>query len=122
MNTLKTLYTSGDITNIKTAKSALDLLNSNAKTDYNKCSKKFATITNQTTNKNVTKQIKRKAVSMKEEEEEKQIIRVVEHKIYKPKVKIQFADTEAPSFEIEFLKRYRVFEEAWDAGAKKLTN
>ena len=58
---------------------------------------------------------------MEEDEEDKQLIRVVENKIYKPKVKIQFADTEAPSFEIEFLKRYRVFEEAWDAGVKKLT-
>ena len=75
---------------------------------------------NQTTTKNITKQIKRKAVALKEEEEEKQSIRVVENKIYKPKVKVQLGDTEAPSFEIEFLRTYRMFEEAWDAGAKKL--
>ena len=48
---------------------------------------------NQTTNKNITKQIKRKAVALKEEEEEKQLIKVIEHAIYKPKVSIQFADT-----------------------------
>ena len=84
MNTVKTLYTSRDITNIKTAKSALELLNSNTKTDYNKFTKKFTTIMNQSTNKNVSKQIKRKAVAMKEEEEERQLIRVVETKIYKP--------------------------------------
>ena len=122
MNTVKKVYTSRDITNIKTATSALDLLNSNTKTDFNKFSKKFTTIMNQTTTNTITKQIKLKAVALKEEAEEKQLIKVVEHKIYKPKVSIQFADTEAPSFEIEFLKRYRVFEEAWDAGVKKLTN
>jgi len=73
-----------------------------------------------TTNKNITKQIKRKAVALKEEEEDEQLIQVVEHKIYKPKVSIKFADTEAPSFEIECLKTYRMFEQAWDAGVKKL--
>jgi len=73
-----------------------------------------------TTNKNITKQIKRKAAALKEEEEDEQLIQVVEHKIYKPKVSIKFADTEAPSFEIEFLKTYRMFEQAWDAGVKKL--
>ena len=76
---------------------------------------------NQTTNKNVTKHIKRQRAAMEEDEEDKQLIRVVETKIQKPKVKIQFDDTEAPSFESEFLKRYRIFEEAWDAGIKKLT-
>ena len=76
---------------------------------------------NQTAKKDVTKHIKRQRAAMQEDEEDKQRIRVVENKIYKPKVKIQFADTEAPSFEIEFLKTYRVFEEAWDAGAKKPT-
>ena len=57
---------------------------------------------------------------MEEDEEDKQIIRVVEHNIHQPKVSIHFADTEAPSFEIEFLRTYRMFEEAWDGGVKKL--
>ena len=48
---------------------------------------------NQTTKKDVTKHSKRQRAAMKEDEEDRETIRVVEHKIYKPKVKIQFADT-----------------------------
>jgi len=120
MNTVNTLYSSRDITNIKTAKSALALLNSNTKTDFHKVSKKFTTIMNQTTTNTLTKQIKRQSVALNEEEYEKQLTHFVEHNIYKPKVSINFADTEAPRFEIEFLKTYRMFEEAWDVGVKKL--
>ena len=74
----------------------------------------------QTTHKNRTTHIKRTAVARTEEEEEKQLIKVVEYNIHKPKVSITFADTEAPIFEIEFLKTYRTCEEAWDAGVNKL--
>ena len=120
MNTVKTLYKSRDITNIRTAKSALDLLASNNKSDLNKCSKKFSTIMSQTAKKDAKKQVKRKAVALKEEEEEQKIITVVERKIFKPKVNIKHGDTEAPSFEIEFVKKYRIFDEAFDAGVKRL--
>ena len=120
MNTVKTLYTSRDITNIKTAKSALELLNSNTKTDFNTFSKKFSTIMHQATKKDVTTHIKRQRTAMKEDEEDREIIRVVDNKIYKPKVKIQFGETEAPSFDIEFLRTYRMFEESGDGGVKKL--
>ena len=87
MNTIKTLYTSRDITNIKTAKSALALLFQITKTDFNRISKNSTTIMNQTTKKDVPKHIKRRRAAMQEDEEDKQLIRVVEHKIYKPKVK-----------------------------------
>ena len=66
MNTVNTLYTSRDITNTKTAKSALDLLNSNTKLEFDNFSTKFTTIMNQTTHNTITKQIKRKAVALQE--------------------------------------------------------
>ena len=69
MNTVKTLYKSRDITNIRTAKSALDLLASNNKSDLNKFSKNVTTIVNQTTKKDDKKQVKRKAEVMKAQEE-----------------------------------------------------
>ena len=120
MDTIKGLYTTRDITNIKTAKSALDLLNSNVKTDFNKFSKKFVTISGQITNKNVTKQLKQQTKKMKEDEEERQIIKVIDRKISKPKVQIKYGETEAPTFEIEFIKVYKEFKEAWGAGVRRL--
>ncbi len=58
----------------------------------------------QTEKKTATKQVKRKAAAVKEEEEYQKLIKVIEKKIFKPKVSIKHGDTEAPSFEIEFIK------------------
>ncbi len=116
MSTVKVLYKTRDITNIRTAKAALNLLDSNNKSDLNKFSKKFSTIMTQTEKKTATKQVKRKAAAVKEEEEEQKLIKVIEKKIFKPKVSIKHGETEAPSFEIEFIKKYRIFDEAFDAG------
>ena len=38
----------------------------------------------------------------------------------KPKINIKFPETEDPSFEIEFVKKYRIFDEAFDAGVRRL--
>ncbi len=120
MSTVKVLYKTRDITNIRTAKAALNLLDTNNKSDLNKFSKKFSTIMTQTEKKTATKQVKRKAAAVKEEEEEQKLIKVIEKKIFKPKVSIKHGETEAPSFEIEFIKKYRIFDEAFDAGYKRL--
>ncbi len=69
MSTVKVLYKTRDITNIRTAKAALNLLDSNNKSDLNKFSKKFTTIITQTEKKTATKQVKRKAAAIKEEED-----------------------------------------------------
>ena len=100
MNTVKLLYKNRDITNIKTATSAINLLNTNNKSDLNKFSKKFSTIMKQSEKKTEKTQVKRKAATIKEEEEEKKIIKVVERKIFKPRVNIKNGETKAPSFEI----------------------
>ena len=42
MSTVKVLYKTRDITNIRTAKTALDLLDTNNNSDLNKFSKKFS--------------------------------------------------------------------------------
>lgn len=67
MNTVKTLYTSRDITNIKTAKSDLHLLNSNIKSDVNTFTKQFTHRTTQTTHNTATTQVKRNVAALQEE-------------------------------------------------------
>ena len=104
MNTVKTLYKTRDITNIRTAKSALDLLASNNKSYLNKISKKLPTIMNQTTKKTTKQQVKRKAVALKEEEEEHKLIKVMERKIFKPKVNIKMARQKPQALKSNSLK------------------
>ena len=58
MNKLKSLYKNRDITNIKTATSAIHLLDTNIKSDLNIFSKTFSTIMKQTENKTEKAQAK----------------------------------------------------------------
>ena len=47
-------------------------------------------------------------------------VRGVEREVCRPKLKTKHGDTEAPTYEVEFVKDYRNFIEAWEAGVKKL--
>ena len=48
------------------------------------------------------------------------VVRGVENLIHKPKIKISDQETEAPTYEVEFLRDYRNIMEAWEAAEKKL--
>ena len=63
---------------------------------------------------------KRQTKNQKETEEMDQLVRGVEREVFRPKTKITHGETEAPTYEVEFLRDYRNIEEAWNAGVKKI--
>mgnify|MGYP000627119113 CR=1 FL=1 len=69
MPTVKQLYKNRDITNIRSARAALDLLKSNSKSDFNKFKTKFSTISKNLSNKQVKQHSKKDIQTTKEQEE-----------------------------------------------------
>ncbi len=47
-------------------------------------------------------------------------VRGVEREVFRPKIKTKDGGTEAPTYEVEFIRDYRNVLEAWEAGEKKL--
>ncbi len=120
MSTVKELYKTRDITNIKTATRAMDLLVSN---DLNKFKKSFANISKLAAKKSGKIQAKRETKLQAEKEEMDKVVRGVkrvERVATKPKTRTKDKGTEAPTYEVEFIKDYYVFGAAWEAGNKKL--
>ena len=118
MSTVKELYKTRDITNIKTATRAMDLLKSN---ELNKFKKNFADISKLATTKSGKTKAKRETKYQAEKEIMDKEVRGVEREVFKPKLKTSNGETEAPTYEVEFLRDYTNIGEAWDAGVKKLT-
>ncbi len=95
----------------------MELLKNN---EMNKFTKKIASITKLIANKTAKSQAKRETNYQAEKEKMDKEVRGVERVLQKPKTKTKHGDTEAPTFEVEFVKDYRNFPEAWSAGLKKL--
>ena len=113
MTLIKSQYENRDITNIKTAKSALDLLESN---DLSKFQRKFATMVKAIPIKQ-TKQKARKEVKTKKPDEElAKVVKVAERRVYRPNIKTKHWESESPSSEVVFKKDFTLFDEAWKAG------
>ena len=115
MSTVKELYKTRDITNIKTATRAMDLLKSN---ELNKFKKSFANISKLATKKSGKTKAKRETKYQAENEIMDKEVRGVEREVFKPKLKTSNGETEAPTYEVEFLRDYRNIGEAWDAVVK----
>ncbi len=86
----------------------------------NQLTKKFANIIKLMSNKDIKRKVKKEAKDAVEQEIMDKVVRGVENIAYKPKIKITDKDTEAPTYEVEFLRDYRNINEAWEAGEKKL--
>jgi hypothetical protein len=82
---IQDMYKSRDITNFKTATTALDLLTS--KNDFNKFQQTFKTIITQTTNKNNTTIIKQDIETKKIDLKVSDVIQSIAKTILKPTVK-----------------------------------
>jgi hypothetical protein len=117
MSTVKQFYENRDITNIKTAVVAMDLLKAN---DFNKFKKKFASIAKLVTTKQAKTAARRETRNAAEQAKMDQTVRGVEREVYKPRLKYFNAGTEAPTYEVQFIKNYTNIGEAWDSGVKKL--
>ena len=117
MSTVKEMYKTRDIRHIKTAMAAKTLLENN---EMNKFTKNFGSITKQVSNKTAKAAAKRETKYQAEKEEMDKTVRGVERVVLKPKLKTKDKGTEAPTYEVEFVKDYRNFEEALEAGVKKL--
>ncbi len=74
MTTVKKFYEHRDITNVKTAKVAMDLLKAN---EFNKFTKKFASISKLVSNKAAKQTVKREARELVEQEEMDKVVRGV---------------------------------------------
>ena len=117
MKTVAHRYETRDITNKKTALTLMNFLENN---EMEKFGKKWATVDIQASKKTAKVTAKRETKYQAEKEEMDKVIRGVERVVLKPKLKTKDRGTEAPTYEVEFLKDYRNFEEAWEAGVKKL--
>ncbi len=117
MKTVKHQYENRDITNVKTAKAAMDLLKAN---EFNKFTKKFASISKLVSNKSAKRAVKREAREFAEQEKMDREVKGIEKVVYKPTIKISGKGTEAPTYEIEFKRDYRNIVEAWEAAERKL--
>ncbi len=112
---VQTLYKSRDIRNIKTATNALDILTKEK--NIKKFQTKFKSIT-KLINKKSEKQATIKAIK---HEKVKDKIKEVEEVVYRPSVKIEHRESEAPFYELKFKRQICDFHEAWNAGVKLLT-
>ena len=117
MKTFKGLYKNRDITNIRTATAAMELLKGN---EMKKFSKKFAGISKLVSKKTAKTTARRDAKHLMEKEEMDRTVRGVEREVFRPRIKTKDGETEAPTYEVEFIRDYRNIIEAWEAGEKKL--
>ena len=117
MATVKGLYKTGDITNIRTATAAMDLLKDNEMKNF---TQKVAGISKLVSTKTAKTKVKRDAKYQVEKEEMDKVVRGVENRVFKPRVNTINGGTAAPTYEVEFRRDYRNIMEAWEAGEKKL--
>ena len=110
-------YENRDIRNVKTGLALMKFLENN---EMEKFSKKWGTIDTAGTKKRTRDTERRETRNAKEAEEENKLVRGIEREVFKPKLKTKDGGTEAPTYEVEFVKDYRNFEESWEAGLKKL--
>ncbi len=64
--------------------------------------------------------MRRDAKYQVEKEKMDKEVRGIEKVIFKPKLKTTNGKTEAPTYEVEFVRDYKNIMEAWNAGEKKL--
>ena len=97
INLVQRMYKARDITNYKTAKTALDLLTS--KNDTNKFKTAFTTIIKLTTKKQIKLNLKQ-ILNNRNTALEKEIVNKVEQVVNKPDIQIKHEESEMPSYEM----------------------
>ena len=117
MKSLKQSYESRNTLNIKTTLRGMELLKNNKMKKFGPYSQG---VTNQATTRIAKAGAKRETKYQAEKEAMDKVIRGVERVVNKPKLNTKDGDTEAPTYEVEFIKDYFAFGEAWEAGVKKL--
>jgi hypothetical protein len=117
MTLIKQQYKSRDITNNKTAVSAMNSLKAN---EFNEFKRKYADIA-------MTIPIKQAKKTAAREKKEKVIddnlaeaVIKLDNKIHRPGITTKNWESEAPSVEINFKRDYKDFNDAWAAGSKLL--
>jgi hypothetical protein len=117
MTLIKQRYQSRDITNIKTAVSAMDSLNAN---DFNEFRRKYADVALAAPIKEAKKNARRDSKKAAVDDKVAEIITKVDNQILRPGIRTKNWESEAPSTEIKFKRNYKDFNDAWKEGSKLL--
>jgi hypothetical protein len=117
MTTIQKQYENRDIRNIKTAMSAMDSLKGN---DFNEFKKKYADIALAIPIKQAKQNAKRDTKQTVVDEKLAEIVSRVDKKVHKPGIRTKNWESEAPSTEIKFKRKYKDFNDAWKEGSKLL--
>ena len=110
-------YESRDILNIQTAGSmAHSLMNNNITEFRNKYADAIVGIGTQ-----MAKQAtKREATMVAHKKVENDLVRVVDRAVHRPTIKTKNWESESPTTEVQFVRDYKNFNAAWNAGYKRL--
>jgi hypothetical protein len=117
MTLIQQQYKSRDITNIKTAVSAMDSLKAN---DFDEFKRKYADMVLAVPIKNAKKRARREKKETVIDDKVADIITKVDNKIHRPGIRTKNWESEAPSTEIHFKRNYKDFNDAWKEGSKLL--
>ena len=110
-------YESRDILNIQTAASmAHSLMNNNLTEFKDKYADAILGIGRQVAKQKDKREATKEAQKIKEDD----FVRVADRTVHRPTIKTRNWESEAPSTEIQFVRDYKNFDAAWNAGYKRL--
>jgi hypothetical protein len=117
MTNIQKQYENRDIRNIKTAISAIDSLKAN---DFNEFKRKYADIALAIQIKQAKQNAKRDTKQTVVDVKLAEIVSRVDKKVHKPGIRTKNWESEAPSTEMKFKRKYKDFNDAWKEGPKLL--